>query len=297
MLNKFFIKSYQLLFRAVDLAFPELAARWAVRLFCTPRRYRKKEWESFPRLALEEREIYFESHNRLERSPACYVRYQWGRGPAVLLVHGWEGRATQMAGFIKPLTNAGFSVITFDAPAHGNAPGKRTNLPEMAEVIADIEKQTGGFHAVIAHSFGGVVAAFAIRQGVRTARLITIGSPASMKYIFDDFQKKLKGSAGLMERFALAIERIARMPVSEMSPERIAAGFSQPGLVIHDRNDKEVDFHQALKLHANWKRSRLMLTENLGHRRILNNERIIAAVLEFVAAEQGSPVNTPFHQT
>ncbi|MEJ2636548.1 MAG: alpha/beta hydrolase [Calditrichia bacterium] len=297
MLNKFVIKSYQLLFRAVDLAFPDLAVRWAVRLFCTPQRYPKKQWESFPRLALDEREIYFESHNRLERSPACYVRYQWGRGPAVLLVHGWEGRASQMAGFIKPLMDAGFSVITFDAPAHGKAPGKRTNLPEMAEVIADIQKQTGEFFAIIAHSFGGVVAAFAIRGGVRTEKLITIGSPASMKYIFDDFEKKLMASSDLMERFALEIERIARMPVSEMSPERIAAGFSSPGLVIHDRNDKEVDLHQALRLHANWKRSRLMLTENQGHRRILNNERIIAAVLEFVTAEQESPVNTPFHQT
>src|SRR6266446_3807256 len=48
--------------------------------------------------------------------------WRWGgRGAPVLLVHGWGGRAGQMAAFAPPLLDAGLSAVAFDGPAHGHS--------------------------------------------------------------------------------------------------------------------------------------------------------------------------------
>src|SRR2546426_767334 len=45
--------------------------------------------------------------------------WDWGDGPTVLLVHGWNGNAAQLAGLVPPLLRAGYYVATPDLPAHG----------------------------------------------------------------------------------------------------------------------------------------------------------------------------------
>ena len=45
----------------------------------------------------------------------------WGsNGPAVLLMHGWGGARAQMTGFVDPLLFAGYRVVAYDQPAHGD---------------------------------------------------------------------------------------------------------------------------------------------------------------------------------
>ena len=41
--------------------------------------------------------------------------------PAVYLVHGWGGWRWQLDAFVAPLVEAGFRVVAFDAPSHGDS--------------------------------------------------------------------------------------------------------------------------------------------------------------------------------
>jgi len=47
------------------------------------------------------------------------VRWRWGSGPTVLLMHGWGGYGAQMQPFVEPLVRSGHRVVLFDAPSHG----------------------------------------------------------------------------------------------------------------------------------------------------------------------------------
>ena len=49
--------------------------------------------------------------------------WDWGEGPTVLLVHGWNGAAAQLAGYVQPLVDAGYHVVAFDQPGHGHSSG------------------------------------------------------------------------------------------------------------------------------------------------------------------------------
>src|SRR5688572_24809051 len=87
----------------------------------------------------------------------------WGStGPAVLLMHGWGGARAQMTGFVDPLLFAGYRVVAFDQPAHGESDGRLTNLLEIAPSMDLIAKQEGPFDAIIAHSFGTIVTSYAL---------------------------------------------------------------------------------------------------------------------------------------
>src|SRR5512134_2629570 len=52
--------------------------------------------------------------------------------PSVLLMHVWGGARAQMTGFVDPLLFAGYRVVAYDQPAHGESAGKMTNLLEIA---------------------------------------------------------------------------------------------------------------------------------------------------------------------
>jgi len=52
------------------------------------------------------------------------------------------GARAQMTGFVDPLLFAGYRVVAYDQPAHGESDGKMTNLLEIAptmELIAGRE--------------------------------------------------------------------------------------------------------------------------------------------------------------
>lgn len=55
-----------------------------------------------------------------------------GPSPAVLLIHGWTGSRSDLAGLPEGLVAAGFVVLAFDLRGHGESPGDRERLPLTA---------------------------------------------------------------------------------------------------------------------------------------------------------------------
>ena len=80
---------------------------------------------------------------------------KWGQGPCVFFTHGWAGRGTQFCRFIPWLLEEGYSVVTFDAPSHGQSPGSMTNALEIYEaVLESVVNIVGDIHAFVGHSLG-----------------------------------------------------------------------------------------------------------------------------------------------
>src|SRR5215510_12353720 len=103
----------------------------------------------------------------------------WGsNGPAVLLMHGWGGARAQMTGFVDTLLFAGYRVVAYDHPAHGESDGKLTNLLEIAPTIDLVAKHEGPFDAIIAHSFGTLITSYALvnRNFPPPSRLVYFGA-------------------------------------------------------------------------------------------------------------------------
>lgn len=266
-------------FPKVEKLMPSVAGAWAWKLFFTPFRYKPP----VPEVEIIEKAKQF----KFVVSGITIQGYEWGSGEkTILLLHGWSGRASQFRKFIEPLNKRGFKVIGIDGPSHGRSSGSRTHLMEFVEVLMELKGIYPELESIIAHSFGGAASMMAVREGLTIKRLVNIGSPTDADYIISDFLRRINGSSKSGERFKQKVIDMFDKPFSYFSiKESIRHVEDLELFMIHDKNDKEVPFKHAVDVHNASSNAKLMLTEGLGHMRILKDRNVIAHCLDFVDGE------------
>ena len=210
----------------------------------------------------------------------------WGDdGPAVLLMHGWGGARAQMTGFVHPLLEAGYRVVAFDQPAHGESDGQTTNILEIAPTMDLIAKQEGPFEAVIAHSFGTLVTSYVLvnRDFPPPARLIYLGSFNRLMDSLPRFQV-LAGLPdpvidGLRE---MIYANFGKDVLDAIWNEKMTLKIDIPALMFHDKADNVTPIEDSRAVARVWKSARLIETEGLGHRGALQSTDVHKQVVEFI---------------
>jgi predicted alpha/beta hydrolase family esterase len=262
-----------------------LGASFAERLFTTPRRHARPDREKAVLATARESSVTVTLRSpRHEGQRLQIPTWRWGFGPAVLLVHGWEGRGTQLGSFVEPLVKAGLSVVTFDAPGHGDAPDHRLYLTDLADTIGDVAAAIGPVHGVIAHSFGaaGVLLA-GLRNDFRVARNVLVAP----NVIIDDSVIRFARLVGLDDTDRIALQqRIADhtgLTLDSLRLTNLTASRDERLLIIHDRSDREVGINHGERLALLWPNAQLLATDGLGHRRILRDDDTIAAAVALLS--------------
>lgn len=267
--------------RGLEAVSPRSATRWAFDLFATPRRHR-------PRSARSQAVLARGSGRWVELEAGRVRVWSWGVGPRVLLVHGWSGHAGQLTALVDPLLAAGFSVMAFDAPAHGHSPGRRLTLPLYVRVLHQVAAATGELHALVAHSFGAAVAAQALREGLAVERAVFLAPPNDLRDYVGEFSRFVGLSAQARARLTTYIERYAGHPLAHYCIPDFAPSMRQPLLVVHDAHDREIPVACGERIAAAWPGAELVRTEGLGHHRVLFAREVLERVAGFVARGRGA---------
>ena len=76
-----------------------------------------------------------------------------------------------------------------------------------------------------------------------------------------------------------------RIEIEEISPERVIPDLTLPVIIFHDETDRDVALHQAEGYAAGYPNSQLVVTNGLGHRRILRDPDIVDQLVKFVAQD------------
>lgn len=215
--------------------------------------------------------------------------YRWGDGDRpVLIVHGWTSRASRFAGFVEALRAEGRTVVSFDAPGHGESGGRATTILRQREIIRQLHAHHGGFSDVLAHSFGVVSTFFALRDGIRADRIVGIGAIAD----FDFLAKRFRGLLGVNQAVEDAMRRHVQRRLFPAEPDiwpRLDAchrpeEIPSEILLVHDADDDTSAPAQSRAIaEAYGERARLIETSGLGHRRILVDPEVIAITVDFLS--------------
>jgi pimeloyl-ACP methyl ester carboxylesterase len=212
--------------------------------------------------------------------------YEWGSGPSVLLMHGWGGCGGQWQAFVNPLVERGYKVITFDAPAHGESSGFTTDTLEMSMAVEAIHQHLGPLHALITHSFGGVVGLYAAKQGVQFDALVCIATPDPTK-LFAKFIYMLKIPAVVARLLKSRLEtRYARLGIDiwkDFALDKLRKGYSGPLLHIYDNRDEEVSPSENRDVSTALCPTDSLMTDGLGHYRVMASPQVVTQVLTFLA--------------
>jgi pimeloyl-ACP methyl ester carboxylesterase len=259
---------------------PALAARLAYRQLATPPRSIERDWQVTLRADARRHMLPF-GRGHLA---VC----EWGAGPAVLMVHGWGSHATHMGRMVAPLVRAGFRVVSFDAPAHGESSGRATDLVQFASAIAAVAAYAGPLHGVLAHSFGASMAMYAWRDwGVEPERMVLLSSFKHCNWFVDAFGEHAALTPNVLSRVRDRLVRLygGRLDWSRMSVTDMVRAMDFPALIVHDENDDEIPFEHGLSLAAASKLASFSATRGQGHHLVVRNPEVIRSVVRFLSAD------------
>lgn len=270
-------RSIKLAMRVLEMTSAKLAAKFAMKLFTSPIRYQ-----------LPKREMPMDSGSRQEliEIPSLGKKinvYQFGESQKkVILVHGWSGRGTQLHSIADKLLKNGYSTISFDAPAHGKSPGKTSDMTEFIASLLELEKRYGPFEHAIGHSLGAMAVLNAIKKGLNVNKAVIIGSGDVIEDIMDDFSRKLGMEIDTGKLMIRLFEKKFDETINSYSAYIAAQSVTNPVLVFHDENDGDVPVSAAYHITEHLPNAELIITEGLGHRKILGDSRVIKKIIQFL---------------
>ena len=213
------------------------------------------------------------------------VAWRWGRGPTVLLVHGFEGSRSQFAVIIEALVAQGFSAVALDAPGHGESAGHELTVVQYVSAIERALAWLAPVHAVVGHSLGGAMSMFSIAAAGGAGRVAAISAPSSLMRQLHRFAEAVGLSKRGEAAFIASVEAHVGRPASDFDVRRVAGKVDLPLLVIHDQNDRQVPVVEAARAAHVLRGAELIVTRGLGHNRLLADPAVVEAVVDFVSAQ------------
>ncbi len=206
--------------------------------------------------------------------------FEWGAGPAILLVHGWGGRALQLDAFVSTLVNQGFKVVAFDQKGHGESSSSFSSYPEFVrstELVAAY--YANSLYGVIAHSIGAN-SMFKVSENFnRQLKLAVVAPVENFLGVLEILRMKMGVYEKLFAQVVRQIEAETGLYLSELTVFDYGKINKHDVLLVHDKFDKVNNINASYDIHQNLKNSTLMQTEKLGHSRILSNKEVVARVV------------------
>jgi len=265
------------------------------RLFVTPRRHPVPEREA-ALLAAAQRESF-----ALGSKSLALWRFA-GPGaaaPVALLVHGWEGRGSQLGGFVAPLQAAGFTVALFDHVGHGASHGRRSSLLAMRDGVEAALAYLGPerVSAVVAHSMGSAAVTLSAERGAFRApggpRFVYVAPPYDLVRYFGHYLELVVGDRDLLPDMLRRMERRFGVAVEDIHYDRLLPRRNEPLLVLHSSDDLDVTEEAGRAVAAGWPGAAFEAYAGLGHRRILRSEAVQGRAAAFLASAAAAAPNAP----
>jgi len=259
---------------ALGQLMPGVTARWLERRLTTPDRP----------FVLADADPVFAAGRvlRIPHGGGWLAAREWGVGPVVLLLHGWSGYAAQLKSFVDPLVTAGYRVVAFDAPAHGESDGATTDLVDYASAILAVAGAVGPLHGLVAHSFAAPAAALAVDSGLDAGQMVLIAPPRRIDRYAHALRRALGLPAAIDRRMRVRSERRLGRSWDDLDLGRLIARQRARVLVVHDGGDRHVPWSEGREVAAAAPNGRLKTTAGLGHRRILDDGDVIDAAVTFL---------------
>jgi pimeloyl-ACP methyl ester carboxylesterase len=260
---------------------PALAAHFALALFTTPVRQS---------LTPAARAILNEAFDSVLDVKGKRLRvFCWpGAGPTILLAHGWSSRAGRLAAFVEPLRRAGFEVLAFDAPAHGDSGGTHLHLDDYIDSLRAVIASAGPVHGIVAHSFGARASLLlAARKLADVGTLVLMSMPPDVSYMLGQFKLVLNLREDVQHLLDRALVARYGGAIDQHVPEFHAQPVDIPVLLLHDNDDDVAPVAHANALARHLPNAQLLLTRGLNHCGPLTHGPAIEAAAAFLVKTVG----------
>ena len=215
--------------------------------------------------------------------------WKWGRGPSILLAHGWNGRGIQLHHFIEPLMQKGYSVIGYDAPGHGVSQGKTSSYFEFTDTIRTLLTSSNGhtIQGVIAHSLGGSATVNSIAKENQPLEAVLIAPALRLAEVLKCFFDHVGVPTHLYHTLIQEYEDQFGYDMRRDNPANLFNEINSKILIVHDKHDPTIPYADSRELSNEFHNISLHTTEGLGHKRILTDETVVDSIVNHFSNNGG----------
>lgn len=275
----YMIRFFSFLLNSTAGLFKKWNGSYAFKLLCRIKRTNKDNApNSFLDAAMQEK-MYHDGYEA--------TLYKLGNGPKkILLLHGWKGYSERWSPLVNIMDLDQFTIHALDAPAHGRSAGNSLNLEIYRQFVAQTIAGAGAMHAIVAHSLGGLVTAYAFLsdKNLPVDRFIITGAPAGMQAIYDFFKRMMALKTLVIDNMDDHISsNITTIPALEINMDSFFKNVRKPVLVIHDEDDKICLIEPIKKGMQTSDSIDNLFTKGLGHD--LQAMGVYTRTLEFLEAD------------
>lgn len=210
--------------------------------------------------------------------------WKTGKGPSILFAHGWNGRGAQFNHFFGAAVEAGYSVIFFDAPAHGDSGGDMSNYLEFTAAIDTLlnHEISEDVCAIVGHSLGTSAAINQRSEKSHSLPMVLVAPPFYlMELLFASFQMH-----GVPKRTYLSLiwelEQAYQIPLDTKNPVDLINEIDNKILIIHDQKDRTTPIGPSVEMADKYENIDLFSTEGFGHSLLLRQEVVVKKALDYI---------------
>jgi pimeloyl-ACP methyl ester carboxylesterase len=210
--------------------------------------------------------------------------WKWGSGPGVLLAHGWNGRGIQLHRFIEPLIQRGYSVLTYDAPGHGESQGRTSSYFEFSDTIRALIRSSDGYNirGVIAHSLGGSAVVNSMEKENHPLEVVLIAPALRLKEVLYGFFDHVGIPRTIYEILIKEYEDEFGYNMQRDNPINLLRKIDSKILIVHDKNDPTIPYDDSREISERFPNIELHTTERLGHKKILTESSVVNSALDYL---------------
>jgi pimeloyl-ACP methyl ester carboxylesterase len=255
---------------------PKLTSFFIKYFFFHPRSYAPSANEES--LLEQSEDFWFTVHDKKIKA------YKWGKGPAVLLVHGWNGRGIQFSAYIKSLIAKGCSAVAVDGPAHGESEGRHSSYFEFSDTVRTFIKSQHGrpIAGVIGHSLGASAVINCQSKDNHPVKIVLLAPALRIGTMLQQTFSRYGISSAVFEGMIRDYEKQYGYSIVKDDPIRLLKDINEKILIVHDTNDRATPYKDVRDAVAANPHIELVTTKGLGHMRLLTEDTIINRALDFL---------------
>src|SRR6266581_1777866 len=215
------------------------------------------------------------------------VAWIWGRGPLVVFVHGWSGRAAQMAPLALHVANLGFRSVAIDVTGHGDSPKRHTRWDYFFRDIAVLSQSLHEeVYAYVGHSAGALsmMAARALK-GIHAQRYACICAPSFPFPPINVIQKKLNPKESVLEHYKRYIAGQFETTWEELEAGCSYANAGSDTLLFYDETDRFVHHSEGDRIQTLCPGAQVVKTRAYSHQEILAAPELARTLGAFLQQE------------
>lgn len=216
-------------------------------------------------------------------TPSGPVRaWRLGKGPAVLLIHGWDDDNCLWGPLIEKFGAVGRPVVALDLPGHGFSRAEDPSARSAVAAVRAVAAALGPIDAAVGHSFGCAVAMQAMAGGLEIGRAAFVATPVPKP---GNRWNRARRVGVPEEVIARATELYALRPEAAEPPFDLQAAvpkMTAAALFLHAVDDEQCPVEDAEALRGLWPGAKLALGDGLGHRLIAQDNAMLDRIVAFI---------------